>query len=417
MGKPQSYDYVIIGGGVAGVTAAEEIRARDQHGSILIISQELEPLYSRVLLPHYVRRRIVREKVFLREFKKYEHERITLFSGEEVVGFDPSLRVVITSQNKSITYGKLLISTGGVTASWNVPGADNDRVLRLQTIKDADHAHEILPLYSKKEKPRAMVIGGSFISLEFLESAMTYGYEVDLILKDKQFFADVLDEGGWKMLSEYMRKSGITIHALSELRKITPTEDGRLEIATTKAELLSVYWIGIGIGIVRNLEPFRGTGIKIGRGIRVNQYLESSLPNVWAAGDIAEAFDTVLGEEHLVGNWTNAVLHGKIAGANMAGDRKPVHTVSTYSISALGLHFTFVGKTNFGQDADSVVRTWPDTFGYERIFFKDGVIQGAMMMNRFQDKPAIAALIESKKNLTAVKDALGDPYADIKTLL
>ena len=417
MGKPQSYDYVIVGGGVAGVTAAEEIRARDQHSTILLISQELEPLYSRVLLPHYVRRRITREKLFLREFKKYELQRISVFTGEDVVAFNPQLREVVTSRGKSITYSKLLIATGGTPIPWQIPGGDNERVLRLQTLSDADRVRDILPLYSKKEKARAIIVGGGFISLEFLESAVAFGYEVDLVLKEKQYFGDILDEHGWKMLSEYMRKSGITFHLISEFRKITPLEDGQLEVATTKAELLHGYWIGVGIGIAGNLEPFRGTGIEVNRGIKVNQFLESSLPNVWAAGDIAEFYDTVFEEHHIVGNWTNAVLQGKLAGANMAGDHKSLHAVSSYSITSLGLHFTFVGKTDFGPDAESVVRLWPDEFGYERLFFVGGVLKGALLINRFQDKPAIAALIESKKDLTAVKEALKDPYADIKTLL
>lgn len=422
MSSMNRYDYLIVGGGIAGVGAAEEIRARDPHATILIVSKELEPLYSRVLLPLYVRSKIDRAKVFLRSFEDYERRRIDLASGEEAIGADFSKKEVVTSRHRIIKYSKLLIATGGDPKNWNIDGSTKDNTMRLQTLDDAERARSTLIRFREKKDRAAIVVGGGFIGLEFIESAAFYGFRTHLIMRENQYFGDALEERGWDLLKKNFIEHGAIVYPETEVISIEEEEVNGLIVHTNTSQKIKGSWIGmVGIGLARNLEAFRGEELETARGVLVNEFLESSVPDVWAAGDIAEYYDVILKKRQISGNWTQAVLQGKIAGTNMtvksADERRALQTVSTYSIVNLGFQITFVGNTQMDEGMDDVVRTWPENKGYERLFFEGGLLRGVVLINRFQDKTVLGRLIENGLDLSQVKEDLADPYADIRTLV
>ncbi|MEK7576847.1 MAG: FAD-dependent oxidoreductase [Patescibacteria group bacterium] len=421
MEKPLFFDYLIVGGGVAGVTAAETIRSIDGHGTILIISREDHPLYSRVLLPNYVRQKITREKLFLRTWEQYQKLRIDVATRAEVIGVNFDTREVVTNREEKIAFGKLLISTGGTPRGWRVNGSELPNVFRLQTIEDADKIRESISALAASADPRALIIGGGFIGLEFMETAVHFGFETHLFLKDKQMFGEDLDEQGWHILSDNFKRNHVIIHESTEIKYLSESPEQPLVGHTSTSEEISGAWLGIGIGLERNVTPFAVAGLDIRRGVRTNQFLETSLSRVWAAGDVAEYFDVLLDEYRIVSNWTNAFLQGRVAGANMAAqhDKKTeLRAVSSYSINSFGHQLTFVGKTSPTDGVESIVRTWPDNpSAYERLFLKAGRLQGAVLMNRFQDKAVISSLISSKKEFVSAKDSLQDPYVDISSLV
>ncbi len=416
MRRAALYDYVVVGGGVAAVTAAEEIRTRDPHASILVLSEEQEPLYSRVLLPHYVRGRIDRKQVFLRTFEQFAPKRIEVWSGEHAIACNLETREITTSLDKLIKYEKLLIATGGTPRPWaGVDQSAAENVYRLQTLADADRLHDRLHI-SKAKKEKPVVVGGGFIALEFVESAVHAGLEPELLLSEEKFFGSMLDDAGWELVQKNFAAHHVNIHAESDVARVMGAEQG-VSVTTRKGETYSGDWVGVGIGIERNLAPFKGIGLDIERGIRVNQYLQSSIPTVWAAGDIAEYVDVVFDKYRIVGNWTNAVMQGKVAGANMAGAQMEFRAVSTYSITSLGWHLTFVGETALTEGMDDLIRIWPEHNGYERLFFAGDVLKGAILINQFKHKTAFSALIGSGRHLGAVKDQLKDPTIDVAALL
>ena len=413
MKRATHYDYLVIGGGVAGVTAAEEIRRRDSRGTILILSQESEPLYSRVLLPQYVRGKIERQKVYLRSLEQYAHHRIDYFFGEEVVAVNLDMRKVITSARKEISCDKMLITTGGTPRPWDQERKGSGRVFRLQTLGDADRLRTAL----EKRSGRALIVGGGFIGLEFIESAVTYGFETHVFLRGEKYFGQAFDDTGWQFLKSNFEQNGVHIHSMTHIREMTH-DAGSATIVTDSGEAFRGDWIGVGIGLDRNVAVFLGSALEIGRGILVNQFLETNVPHVWAAGDITEFFDSISEGYYLIGNWTNAVMQGKVAGMNMAGTRTEFRAVPTYSITNLGLFITFVGETLLQGRMEDIIRVWPEDAAYERIFLKDGVIRGAVLINRFPDKIPLAALIEKKKILSDdAQAALREPSFHVSSLL
>ncbi len=411
------FDYVIVGGGIAGTTAAETIRLHDHSGSILIISGESEVLYSRVLLPKYLQGKLAREKMYLRALDNYTKNGIDVALGQEVVGVNFDTRELITSEEKKISFRKMLVASGGRPNAWNVPGGESTRVLRFQTLHDTDIARACMTEHRGSSISEAVVVGGGFIGLEFMDAALAHGYKTHLFLQKKNLFSGLYDEAGAKIFESTLEQNNIVLHPDTVVARLEESSDGLTVYGSHETVIKNAAWCGVGIGLKKNLVVFEGSGIEIGRGVRTNSFLETSLKDVWAAGDIAEYHDAIFNERRIVGTWTNSFMQGKVAGANMAGVRTEFKTVSTYSAKNLGLHITHVGMVENLERGEYIVRVWPGGTAYERLFMRDGILVGAVLINRFQDKVALSALIEVGARIAPYADKISDIHFDVSVLV
>ncbi|MDZ4260507.1 MAG: FAD-dependent oxidoreductase, partial [Candidatus Sungbacteria bacterium] len=173
--------------------------------------------------------------------------------------------------------------------------------------------------------------------------------------------------------------------------------------------------IAVGVGIDRNMAYARESGFDASEhGIRVNEYLETNYPEVYAAGDVAEFYDVISRKHRVVGNWTSAVLQGKRAGLNMMGMREPFSSVPSYSITNLGFQITALG--DISNHADAVVRMDKAHRQYERFFFEENVLAGAVLINRFADKAHLAKLIEQHTDMSQWREQMSNNSFDIHTI-
>lgn len=413
--KPIKRDFLIVGGGIAGVTAAETIRKHDSYSSIAILSLESFPLYSRVMLPSYARGKLSRDRVFLRTMADYEKAGIELWLGEEAVALDTKRNEIHTRTGKFFSYKKLLLSSGGNPSSWHT---EDPGIIRLHTIEDADRLRALLIEAQVKE---ALVVGGGFIGLELIESFVSAGFSVGVVLKDSHFFSHVVDGAGAAILEENMKRYGVSEIYRDSLVTFVGRDQDRFELTTKSGGHIVSPVVGIGIGLTHNIEAFRGEGIKTGplsdSGIYTDEYLRTDVENVFAAGDVAEYYDVIFEKRRMGGTWTNAFIQGRIAGENMVGMNTLFRHVSSYSISHLGLHITFLGVCTVGDKIEAFSRIWSTGNAYERFFFEGSILKGAALINRFQDKTALVRLIDSRHDLSGAKDAMHDPDFDINSLL
>jgi NAD(P)H-nitrite reductase large subunit len=429
-----TYDYLIIGGGIAGVSAAEVIRERDPHGTIAILCDEAYPLYSRVLLPSFLKRRITREQLFLRTIDHFTALRIDLRLEERVVAVDAPRREVILSGETAFGYKKLLIASGGRVKPWSpveeradkptgeivldFPGgaqeaaAHEEHTYRLQTLADADRLYAALATH-----PRPLVIGGSFISLEFLEIFVTNQIAPTLLVREPHFFNGLLEAQGAELLKDNFERHGITAHFNDSIAHSTVRPGGSgIEVLTRQSRRIECDIYSVGVGIDRNMDFLQGSGVELGeRGVRVNEYLQTNQEGVFAAGDVAEFYDLVAEKEHLIGNWTNAFLQGQHAGVAMTGGRAPFRHVSGYSITNLGFQITALGDCD-AASAETLVRIDPDHRQYERFFIRKGALVGAILINRFADKTHLAQLIETKTPLEPWREQVKTFEFDIRKI-
>jgi len=390
------YDYLIIGGGIAGTSAAEAIRKLDQGSKIAILENEGHLLYSRVFLPSYARGEMPLEKVMLRRLEDYSRQNIDVYLSETAKQVDFSRREVFSESSKVFSYKKLLIASGGRVRPWEFEQEFKDRILRLQTLDDA---RRILELGSAGRLRRVVVLGGGFITLEFLNIFRKYGSETTLLFRDDYFWKGQVEERGGKFFEELFFRNRVRTlgrEEVSELRRV----GSDVQVLTKNGLKLAADWLAVGIGLERSFELVQGVS-ETGAGIRVNEFLEvPGVSDVWAAGDVMEYFDAISGRFRTVGNWTHAFYTGHLAGENMAGKRLRFSSVPSYSVKILDSVATFVGEVDEKFADRMFVREVPLERKYARFFLKGGRLLGAVLLNAWQSKPALTRLIESGRTLS-----------------
>ncbi|MEK7208747.1 MAG: FAD-dependent oxidoreductase [Patescibacteria group bacterium] len=408
------YKYVIIGGGAAGVAAAEAIRQVDQNGSLTIVSDEEHALYSRVMLskPNFFLGKIPFDQVYLKGDDWYRENRINFLGGQTASGLDGVNKVISLATGQKLPYEKLLIATGVRARTLNVPGADKSGVHCLRTLEDGKKIMADL-----KTGKTAIIVGGGFISFEMADLLKLAGLETTIILREAYFWEPILDEASGLMIENTLIKNGVKIIKKTELAKITGGEsiDG---VILKNGTVISGDLLICGIGVISSADWVKQSGLATNEGILANEYLETNFPDVWTAGDVAEYKDLLLEENVQMGNWVNAREQGRIAGLNMVGGEKhPFKFISFYTTQGLGLTIAFVGDVAPGQDRLIIPRGSPTLNSYGRLIIVGRELIGATLINRTVEMTTIAKLIENNVDVSTHQTELGDPSFDLKKLI
>ena len=411
----QKFDYVIIGNGICGVTAAETLRGKDAEASIAIVDQENNPLYSRVLLPNYIEGKISREALFLRDEAFYRKNNIVFFGGETAVKLGSDENKVYLASGEEIEYGKLLLASGGHIAKPSIPGIDLKNIHFFRTIFDADDIIETIKQIKElpQEKQKIVIWGGGFIGLEFASSFAACGIGGYVVIRRPYYMGDRLDADSANLLSSFIENNRFKIINNSYITEIlgTDTVEG---VKLNSGEILECSSVGLGLGLDLNSDFFAGSGLKITKGIETNERLETSVKDIYAGGDVANSFQPSFGKHLSIGSWTNALFHGKIAGQNMFGEKSSIDFISSYSGVYFGINIIFMGDTSADKDTITVSRGENESLGggtgwHEQFFFRDNLLVGATIINRSKDRKIIGELIKNKneiKNYLELTDSL-----------
>lgn len=429
----KAVDYLIVGGGAAGTTAADVIRSLKPEASITIITDELHEFYSRVLIPHYIRHKVTRDHVFLKTPDWYMQRKIELIKGVKAERLESGNKQVKANNGEIYQYGKLLISVGGKVIPFKAPGANLQNILYMRTVDDADR---IIKVASQSRK--AVVVGGGFIGLEFASCFKANGIEdVTVLVIEPYYWFGKLDEQSSRVLVGTLEKNGIKVFMeeevdrfesasaasfdkTTEVKKATDGQGDQVGVVVTKTgNRYEAQAVGIGIGIRADLDWLKESGIAISRGIVTNEFLETNLPDVYAAGDCAEFKDLVFERQHMLGNWANATNQGSAVGRTLAGTRTVFETASSYTINFFdpplgkaGGSCSFIGVTD-EKFADEVIMRGSVELGkMTRIFIKTigGVMRivGATVINNAGEVALLTAAVKGKVDVSSNKDKLSD---------
>lgn len=410
MPDSHTVDYLIIGGGIAGTTAAEGIRKQSE-GSVMIVTDEAHTLYSRVRLPDYVAGQISRERVFMKDDAWYHERHITLVRERTVQSLSLAERSVCLSDGSIVRYGALLLAMGGAARHLSCPGSDWAGVHYLRTIDDADRILAAIPTAS-----RAVVVGGGFIGLELARSFAQHGRETTLVLMEPRFWPPFFDDDAGAMVERTLRSHGVEVFYSEQLQSIRGNGSLREAVmASGKAFPCDIMGAGIGIS---TLHPFvKNAGLDLRKGIVTDEHLRTSDPHVFAAGDAAEFFDLTRGRSHQIGNWSNALEQGKVVALNMTGETTPYRFVGNYVITVFGLSVGLAGDSSTLPGTDVIRRVAPERGSYARLFVRDGVIKGAAVLNAPKENITIGQLIKQQIRIDHALQQLAEPAFDLKSLL
>lgn len=411
--KKTKFDYLIIGGGIAGTTAAENIRRKDDNGCIGIISDEPYNLYSRVMLskPNVFLGKVPFDSIELRNDSWYAQNKIALIAGKKAARIDPRSKTVELEDSTVYEYGKLLLAIGTSPIKLPVEGADLPNVHYLRTRDDA----EAIIRSVKDTSGRAVVIGGGFIGFEMCDMLRMAGREVTMLIRENYYWQPLLDETSGRIIERALKENGVDIQLNTTVSAIVG--DGRpQQVVLNDRRRIDCGMLIIGIGGTCQTTWLKDSGIQIGRGILADEYMSTNLPDVWVAGDAAEYKDRVLGEQVQMGNWVNAQEQGRIAAFNMTGNKVAFEFISFYTTQGFKNTIAFVGDVRPESDKSYLERPYSSD-QHTRLVVKDARLVGATLINRTQDMAAVRNLIKKGSNITKLSSQLTDVTKELSSVL
>jgi len=407
----KKFKYLIIGGGVAGTTAAETIRQNDAIAPVAVINDESYPVYSRVALSKHAFYSQEEEDYWYKKPEWYVKENIELIAGKSAINLDINKKIVRLNDGEEIEYEKLLIATGSCARKWVVPGSEKKGIFSLRNLNDAKAIKERI-----KTAKKAVAIGGGFISFEMCDILRQFNIDTTLILRESYYWEPVLDKNEAAVVEGALMAGGVKILKNAEVSEVIGGDLAKGVVLKDGAKI-DCDMIIAGIGVICALDWLKTPGLNINRGILANEFLETNLPDVWTAGDVAEFNDLILEERVQLGNWLNAQQHGRVAGLNMAGKKEPFRLVSSYSTGGFGVMICFVGDVRPEPDRVIISRGTLELKSWARIIIKNGEIVGATLINRTFELSKISKLIETDFKILGHEKELADPNFDLSKLI
>lgn len=404
--------YLILGAGAASSWAARGIRQEDKDGPITIVGKEPHRTYSLPLLSKgFIQGRYPENKIFTVKEDFYEANGITFVNSNAATSLNTENRTVRFETGEEISYEKLLVCTGGSPLKFKVPGSNLRRIYYLRTLNDAKKIKAAAQ--SAKE---AVVIGGSFIGIELASALRELGLSVKLVMMEKYPWENLVPQEVGSYFNYLLEENGVSIHSAEKVVEFTGDNGLAQSIRTDSGTTINGDLFAVGIGIRLNTEFLLNSDLKINNGIVVNEYMETDVPDIYAAGDIAEFKDLVLGVTRLSGHIESAQFQGRTAGRNMAGANEAFSQVTAYDTEIFGTMLMFIGALQYGDE--TVIRGLSKDIN-ACFSFKDGKLVGALLIKPGgKDIRAVRELIElSDNSLIYYKDVFSDPRGDLLGLL
>jgi NADPH-dependent 2,4-dienoyl-CoA reductase/sulfur reductase-like enzyme len=333
--------YVLIGGGLTSATAAEHIRKRDAGGEIVLIGAEPHLPYHRPpLSKEYLRGEQQASDTLIQSEEWYKENRVETVLGVPVIGLDTTSKSITLENGRALTYDRALIATGAEPIRLSIPGAELPGAHLLRTLDDSTAIRGAIEGGAR----RALIVGGGYIGVEVAADCLQKGMAVTLVELTGQLWGRFAGPGVAGFLADLLRSRGADLRFGEEVTALTGAGGVaglRLKSGAEVAGDLAV----IGVGVRPRVELARSAGLDVDprQGIRVNEFMESSALDVWAAGDATCFRDPVYGRSWHIEHWNNAFWHGEVAGANMAGERVAYDHVPSFFSEVLGHHMELFG--------------------------------------------------------------------------
>lgn len=409
----RTVDYLVIGNSAAGVTAAEQIRAHDAHGSVLIVGREPYPVYGRPLISYLVAGRTERDRLGWKDPGFYERIGAECLIGPdaEVVALDPEAHRATLADGSSVSYGKCLLATGSIPFTPPIEGlADRENVHTFFTLDDAEgvwaDARRAREEADADGRPaRAVVIGSGMIGLKAAEAVAGSVDEVVVLELADRILPAVLDDCGSKLLARLLARHGIVCRPGLSVQKACGDGSRATSVVLTNGEELACDFIVAAVGVRPNSKLAVDAGAEQGRGLVCGPDLQTSLPDVYAAGDLVQVTDALDGAKRPLALWPNAVDQGACAGRHMAGDPQADPFDGSFAVNAVDFFETSLltaGVINPPDGEGYEVSAREEGDSYVKFVSKGGRLYGYILLNRPENAGIYTALIKNGTDLAAL---------------
>ena len=407
--------YVLLGSGVAAVAAAEAILAVEPQAQVWMVGEEPHPFYSRPGLAYYLAGEVRQDFLFPHLADRLQGVRRLK---ARAVAFDIDAHEVALEDGQRLGYDRLLLATGSLAMRLNVPGAELPGIMKLDTLEDASRM-----LAAGHGARRAVVIGGGITALEIVEGLRAHRMEVHYFLRGGRYWDAVLDETESQIVEQRLKHEGVKLHYFTEAVQFVQQRGRLAGVVTQTGEMVACGVVGVAIGVRPRKELAEQAGLAVERGVLVDEYLRTSAPDVFAAGDVAQVFDPRTGKNTLETLWWVARQQGDAAGRNMAGQMQVYRRALPLNVTRLaGLTTTIIGQVGTGSRyAVEIVRgeseTWqsvPDAIaaqdGFDvnriRLMLGERSLLGAVVMGDPTLSRPLYTLAARQVDLTVIRGDL-----------
>jgi len=386
--------YVIIGNGPAGHAAAKTIRDRDLAGQITVISDAVNQAYHRPLIPTLIEGVMSKESLYREELPAPEGVEVRL--GVRVEAIDPKAKRLRLQSKETLSYDRLLLSTGSSAIRLPIDGLEGSNVHLLRTIRNAEAIKR-----SAERAGKAVVIGGGRVGMKAAFALRHSNIRVSVVERLGRIVPLQFDETAAEIMKEAVEAHGIKLFLGRTVSAVERGDQGVQALVLDDGDRLETDLVIVAVGVQPNVDLAQAGGLRINQGVLVNEYLQTSDPDIFAAGDVVETADVVTGESIVSGLWTNAVEMGRIAGKNMAGGK------AEYS-GAFGVLNSFelaniptisVGMINPPDKEGYEVYSSRRGDSYRKLVLRQGVLMGAVVVGEIEGAGVYTGLIKGKKNV------------------
>jgi NAD(P)H-nitrite reductase large subunit len=417
--------YVIIGTGIAGMSAAATLRLRHPSAEICLVSDDPDFFYSRPGLAYYLTGEIPEKRLYIYDHKDWAALNARVMKGL-VARIDQGGHSLIFQAGNRLTYDRLLLATGSASVPLNLPGANLKGVVKLDDLADA---RQILHLARRAKS--ALVIGGGVTSMELVEGLRARGLKVHYFLRGDRYWSNVLDEAESRIIENHLAAEGVSLYFQTEAAEILGRNGKVAGVRTKAGYVLPCDMLAAAIGVKPRLDLAQAAGLSTERGILVNEFFQTSDPDIFAAGDVAQVYDPASGRSAIDNLWNPGREQGQAAGWNMTGDKKPFQRAVASNVLRLGgIMVTIIGSVGSGRDEDlvSVSRgsseTWlqlPNTIamasGNEvnqvRLIVGQQTLRGALVLGEQKLSLPLQELVARQTDISAIRPALLQPGAQV----
>lgn len=386
--------HLIIGNGIAGINAAMAIREMDQNADICMVSDETFPPYSRPMISHVLEGAQPHAKLPLFPGNIYEDLRITPVLGHRVESLDSTGKSVRLGNGEKIDFDRLLIASGADARQIKAAGAGLDNIFCMRTEKDVLAMLDTIVQGAKN----ALVLGGGLVGFKAAHALMNQGIKVTMLITSGYPMAMQVDKTAGEMIQEELEHHGLTVKVGVSVKRFDGATQVRKAVLDSGEELTCDLVI-IGKGVDPSLDFIVKDAMNIDYGILVDDHLMSSIPDIYAAGDVAESVDIVRQTRWINAIWPEAADQGRIAGFNMAG-RKVVYqgSLSRNVMRVYSLDVMTIGLGNPGAatDLEMMQTGGPDSGFYQSLVFRGDILVGAVLINRIEQGGVLRALIQNR---------------------
>lgn len=393
--------YLVVGSSHAALEAVTAIRMHDAEGSLTLLTRDPHLPYSPTVLPYVVSGRSAPDGIFLRDEKFFADQRVALKRGTTLKALHAERNTAELADGSEIAYEKILLATGASPAIPPIPGIEQVAYHVLRTLDDATKLNAAM-----KASKQAVVMGAGLVGMHAAENLVKAGARVTIVEMAKQLTDGYFDATAAALIEKAFTDNGATILTGSRVVKLAPSAAGAtltLENGTTlDADLLLV-----ATGVRPNMDYLAGSRVELDRGILVGDTMQTSVENVWSAGDCAQAKGFYSDAKVMNAILPDATEQGRIAGMAMAGDpglkRYPGGVpLNTYHF--FGRHAISVGSSRAPEGSEVVTRFDETSGRYLKVIFVEGRLFGIYGVNEFFDGGVMCQLILRRVDLSAVKE-------------